>query len=339
MRMVTGDVKPTIIVTGAAGFVGSNLIKGLNRAGHTNILAVDDLTDGGKFWNLVDADIADYWDKDLLLERLKEGLGFAPRCVFHQGACSMTTEWDGRYMMETNYRYSKELLHYCLDENVPFIYASSAAVYGNNSTFKEEPHNEKPLNIYGYSKLLFDNYVRRNYIALRSTTDNNIRESQVVGLRYFNVYGPGEAHKAGMASVSFHLNQQIIADGEARLFQGSGDYRDGDQRRDFIHVEDVVRVNLWMLEHPEVNGIFNVGTGKASTFNELADAVIEWHGAGEKRYIPFPENLLRSYQSFTQADITQLRSAGYEGSFLDVNAGVKKYLDILNDPDRLMLAK
>ena len=233
--------------------------------------------------------------------------------------------------METNYRYSKDLLHYCLDEKVPFIYASSAAVYGKNSTFVEEPSNERPLNVYGYSKLLFDNYVRRN-----RNIHNWEGETQVVGLRYFNVYGPGETHKAGMASVAFHLNQQLLSDGEISLFEGSDGYENGDQRRDFIHIEDVVKVNLWFLENVKVRVIFNVGTGKASTFNGLADAVIDWHGRGNKRYIPFPESLVGSYQSFTQADIEKLRTAGYKDQFMDVNVGIKKYLDVLNTPDRHM---
>ena len=309
-----------IIVTGAAGFVGSNLVRGLNQAGEREILAVDDLTDGHKFENLVGSHIADYWDKDLLLSRLDRGLGFEPRCVFHQGACSVTTEWDGRYMMETNYRYSTELLEFCLDARVPFIYASSAAVYGAGSSFKEDAAIERPLNVYGYSKLLFDQYVQRRLEGA---------SSQVVGLRYFNVYGPGETHKGEMASVAFHLNQQVLRDGEARLFEGSHGYAEGEQLRDFVYVGDVVKVNLWFYERPEHSGIFNVGTGRAATFNELADAVLEWHGAGKKRYIPFPEHLENAYQSFTEADITKLRSVGYDSPFLDVRAGVKSYLDTL----------
>lgn len=312
-----------IIVTGAAGFVGSNLVRGLNRLGERDILAVDDLTDGHKFENLAASEIADYWDKDLLLQRVGGGLGFTPRCVFHQGACSVTTEWDGRYMMETNYRYSTELLEYCLDAGVPFIYASSAAVYGASQSFQEDSAVERPLNVYGYSKLLFDQYVQRRLPEA---------SSQVVGLRYFNVYGPGEGHKGQMASVAFHLDQQVLRDHEARLFEGSGGYAEGEQRRDFIHVDDVVRVNLWFFETSEQSGIFNVGTGRAATFNELADAVLEWHGTGTKRYIPFPDHLESSYQSFTQADISKLRSAGYDRPFLDVKAGVKSYLDTLHKP-------
>jgi ADP-L-glycero-D-manno-heptose 6-epimerase len=310
-----------IIVTGGAGFIGSNIVRGLNRIGERDILVTDDLSDGHKFVNLVDCQIADYWDKDLFLQRFTSELGFTPRCIFHQGACSVTTEWDGRYMMETNYHYSTQLLNYCLAEGVPLIYASSAAVYGASKTFSEDPTLEHPLNVYGYSKLLFDHYVRERLGRARS---------QVAGLRYFNVYGPGEAHKGPMASVAHHLNEQVLRDGEARLFEGSDGYADGEQRRDFVYVDDVVAVNLWFLEHPEHSGVFNVGTGRAATFNQLADAVIEWHGKGRKSYIPFPEGLETAYQSFTQADIGTLRSAGYDASFMDVRTGVAAYLDALD---------
>jgi ADP-L-glycero-D-manno-heptose 6-epimerase len=309
-----------IIVTGGAGFIGSNLVRGLNNIGERDILVVDDLSDGRKFANIADCEIADYEDLHDFRARLSSGLDFEPRCIFHQGACSVTTEWDGSYMMDTNYAYSKELLEYCLAAAVPLIYASSASVYGANSRFAEDPILELPLNVYGYSKLLFDQYVRRRLDAAKS---------QVVGLRYFNVYGPGEAHKGSMASVAFHLNRQILEDGEARLFAGSAGYEAGEQRRDFIYVDDVVDVNLWFYANADRSGIFNVGTGKAETFNALADAVIAWHGRGEKRYIPFPEDLKRAYQSFTEADIGALRAAGYDAGFADVASGIGKYLDRL----------
>lgn len=311
-----------IIVTGGAGFIGSNLVKALNDKGSTDVLVVDDLTDGIKFRNLVDCQVIDYLDKNEFLQYVKQEKNFSEKieAIFHQGACSSTTEWDGRYMMENNYTYSKELLHYCLNLKIPFIYASSAAVYGTGENFKEINENEAPVNVYGYSKYLFDEYVRRFVID---------PESQVVGLRYFNVYGPREQHKGSMASVAWHLNQQIQATGKVRLFAGSGGYADGDQRRDFIHVDDVVNINLWMLENG-CSGITNVGTGASRAFNDVANAVISWHGKGEIEYIEFPEHLQGSYQSYTEADINSLRQLGYKNDFLSVEDGVKQYLDLLN---------
>ena len=309
-----------LIVTGGAGFIGSNLVRGLNRAGRDDIIVVDDLTDGHKYTNIVDCSIADYWDKREILARLAS-LGRAPEAVLHQGACAVTTEWDGRYMLAENYQCSVDLLGYCTRHEIPLIYASSAAIYGASTSFREDdPTAERPLNVYGYSKLLFDRYVRRHLDAARA---------QVVGLRYFNVYGPNEGHKGGMASVVWHLMRQLEETGELKLFEGSHGRDDGEQRRDFVHVDDVVSVVLWFLEHREVSGIFNVGTGKSSSFNDLANAVIEHSGRGSVRYVPFPAGLKSSYQSFTEADLSALREAGYSAPFDDVRAGVGKYLDAL----------
>ncbi|MSP53744.1 MAG: ADP-glyceromanno-heptose 6-epimerase [Gammaproteobacteria bacterium] len=313
-----------IIVTGGAGFIGSNIVKALNDVGYTDILIVDDLTDGHKFENIVDCQYLDYMDKDEFLEHILIGEDFPDtvEAVFHQGACSTTTEWDGKFMMHNNYDYSKDLLHYCLEREIPFIYASSAATYGNNITFIESLENERPINVYGYSKFAFDQYVRR---ILPEAT------SQIVGLKYFNVYGPREAHKGGMASVAFHLNNQLQENGVVKLFTGTDGYTDGEQRRDFIYVGDVVDVNLWFLEHPEVSGIFNCGTGRSEPFKNVAKAVLDWHEKGTLEYIPFPEKLKGHYQSFTQADLTNLREAGYEGEFKTVAEGTKEYLDWLNE--------
>lgn len=311
-----------IIVTGGAGFIGSNIIKALNDAGEDAILLVEDFEDGRKMFNLSDCRIADYADRDRWLHRMRSGedvLGDA-RAVLHQGACSTTTEWNGRYMMESNFEFSRLLLDQCLARRIPFIYASSASVYGAGREFRVSPACEHPINMYAFSKLCFDNYVRRQLPQA---------ESQVVGLRYFNVYGPREQHKGGMASVAWHFHRQLLEGDEIRLFEGSDGYADGEQRRDFVYVGDIVRLNLWFLARPSVSGLFNAGTGRSQTFNDVARAVIDWHGRGQIRYVPFPEELKGSYQSFTEADLSALREAGYNGEFLNVQQGVKRYLDLL----------
>lgn len=311
-----------IVVTGGAGFIGSNIVKGLNQRGRNDILVVGDLSDGKKFQNLVDCDIADYMDKDDFLNRITTGKRLGKiDAVFHQGACSSTTEWDGRFMLQNNYDYSKAVLHYCMKRKIPFLYASSAAVYGGGQVFREDPSYEAPLNVYGYSKLLFDQYVRRQLPKAKSP---------IVGFRYFNVYGPREQHKGSMVSVAYQLHHQLLEQGKVKLFAGCDGYGDGEQSRDFIYVSDVVDVNLWFLDHPQHSGIFNVGTGASQPFNAIAQAVIDWHGKGKTEYIPFPEHLKGCYQSFTQGDIARLRSAGYTKPFKNVAQGVKLYLDWLS---------
>jgi ADP-L-glycero-D-manno-heptose 6-epimerase len=315
------------IVTGAAGFIGSRLVRGLNRRGVTEIIAVDNLAHGDKFKNLAQCEIADYIDQAQLPARL-EALEGSVEALFHQGACSDTLERDGRYMMENNYEYSRRLLDWCQEEEIPLIYASSAAVYGAGPKYREERESERPLNIYGYSKFLFDQVVRQRLPQ---------KTAQIVGLRYFNVYGPNEWHKGRMASVALHAFQQLHAEGKVKLFAGSDGYRDGEQRRDFIYVDDAVAVNLWFLERRGVSGIYNCGTGRAQTFNRLAVAVINavngtqatLHDVVAKgliEYVPFPPELAGKYQSFTEADLTRLREAGYPGEFMTVEQGVAAYV-------------
>ncbi len=237
--------------------------------------------------------------------------------IYHEGACSSTTEWDGKFMMDNNYEYSKDVLNYALEHDIPFLYASSASVYGDGPTFIEERQYEKPLNVYGYSKFQFDQYVRR--ILPHA-------QSQIVGFRYFNVYGPREQHKGDMSSVAFKLHKQILAGENVKLFGAYDGYGEGMQTRDFVYVDDVVSVNLWFAEHPEKSGIFNLGPAKAQPFKDVAQAVIDFHGKGEIEYIPFPEHLKGAYQSYTQADNTLLREAGYDKPFKTVEEGVTAYL-------------
>ena len=327
----------TIIVTGAAGFIGSNIVKALNARGISDIVAVDNLTKADKFKNLVDCDIAEYVDKRDFLDVVESGeLGGDIEAVLHQGACSDTMETDGRYMMDNNYRYSLSLLEWCQEEGVPFIYASSAAVYGGGKVFVETRDCEAPLNVYGYSKFLFDQDVR---LRLADAS------AQVAGFRYFNVYGPRESHKGRMASVAYHFFNQYRTNGKIKIFEGCDGYADGEQRRDFVSIEDVVNVNLFFLDNENVSGIFNLGTGRSQTFNDMAVASLNaCRGLDGKsaltltemkaerliEYVAFPDALKGKYQSFTQADLTNLRAAGYEEAFLTVEEGVARYIPWLN---------
>ncbi len=326
-----------IVVTGAAGFIGSNLVKALNARGETDIVAVDNLTRGDKFKNLADCQIAHYVDKEEFLAEIVAGHWDGEiSAILHQGACSDTMEHNGKYMMENNYQYTLLLFEFCQAEEIPFLYASSAATYGpGKSGFREETACEGPLNVYGYSKLLFDQVLRQRWDGLTA---------QVAGFRYFNVYGPREWHKGRMASVAFHHFNQYRETGKVKLFEGINGYPDGGQMRDFVSVEDIVKVNLWFLDHPEVCGIFNVGSGHAQPFNDVAVATVNACRAHEGKpvltleqlvqqgileYIPFPEALKGKYQSFTEADLGRLRAAGYTVPMLTVEEGVKRYVEAL----------
>jgi len=324
------------IVTGAAGFIGSNLVKALNDRGVSNIIAVDNLKQADKFKNLTDCDISDYMSKEDFQEQLNGGMFDGDvAAVLHQGACSDTMESDGRYMMQNNYQYSLDLLNFCQEEDVPLLYASSASVYGLGPQFTESREFESPLNVYAYSKFLFDQIVRRRW---------DERSAQIVGLRYFNVYGSREQHKGRMASVAYHFFNQYRADGYVKLFEGCEGYANGAQLRDFVSVEDVARVNMHFLDHPDQSGIFNLGTGKAQSFNDVAVATVnalrsttgesaltleQMHQQQLIRYIPFPEQLKGKYQSYTQADISALRAIGYKEPFLNVEQGTTRYVNYL----------
>ncbi|MFA5172183.1 MAG: ADP-glyceromanno-heptose 6-epimerase [Sulfuriferula sp.] len=326
------------VVTGAAGFIGSNIVKALNDRGITDIIAVDNLTKADKFKNLVDCELADYIDKTDFMKLLhNNSLDGAVTAVFHEGACSNTMETDGRYMMENNYRYSMDVLDFCQENQASFLYASSASVYGSGTTFSERREHEAPLNVYGYSKFLFDQAVRRIW---------EDKTSQIVGFRYFNVYGQREQHKGRMASVAYHFFNQYMTTGKVKLFEGCAGYGNGEQSRDFVSIEDVVKVNMWFLDHPDASGIFNLGTGRSQPFNDVAVAVINQcrHHNGEValdlntlqqqgliEYIDFPEALKGKYQSFTQADISALRTMGYTNDMLTVAEGTARYVDILRE--------
>ena len=324
-----------VVVTGAAGFIGSNLVLGLNRIGIDDVIAVDDLSDGPKFRNLLGAQISDYFDQSEFYARFARAEFGQVDAVLHEGACSDTMENDGRFMLANNYRCSKDLLDACQAQGTRLLYASSAATYGGSASFREEPAFEQPLNVYGYSKLLFDNVVRRMLPTAGA---------QVAGFRYFNVYGPREQHKGRMASVAFHHFNQLRDTGKVRLFGDYGGYGPGQQARDFVFVDDVVAVNLWFLQHRECSGIFNLGSGRAQPFNDVALALVNAVRArrgqatltlpamvqqGLIEYIDFPEDLAGKYQCFTEADLARLRGTGCDHEFADVATGVRRYEDWL----------
>ena len=331
-----------IVVTGAAGFIGSNLVKGLNARGIHDIIAVDDLTQGDKFRNLADLQISDYVDAAVFYELFAQGALGQVEAVFHEGACSDTMETNGKYLMDNNYSTSVRLFQACQKHGARLLYASSAATYGGSDTFREKPACERPLNLYAYSKLLFDQRMRRDCGVgfERAMTGEN---GQVVGLRYFNVYGPREQHKGRMASVAYHQFNQFTAEGKVKLFADYGGYGPGAQLRDFIFIDDVVAVNLWFFDHPGVSGIFNLGTGRAQPFNDVATAVVNAMrglqgeaalaldaivSAGLIEYVPFPEALRGKYQCYTQADLSALRATGCDHPFADVRSGVSKYVHL-----------
>jgi len=310
------------MVTGGAGFIGSQIVHALNEQGHDDILVVDDLTDSDKVVNLNDCRIADYMDIDELRDGIETGLFDAPiHAICHQGACSDTMESDGQYMMDNNHTFSKMLLHLALEEEIPFVYASSAATYGANATTTVAPENEKPLNVYGYSKLVFDQYVRTILPTAKST---------VVGLRYFNVYGIRETCKGPMASMVYQLHRQLRETGVAKLFEGTDGYDHGEQRRDFVFVGDVVKVNRFLLDGPVRHGIVNVGTSQSRSFNDIANTLIKLKGDGQIEYVPFPDSLQGKYQSFTEADLTPLRDLGYAEPFASLEDGIAQCADAWN---------
>ncbi|CRK85987.1 ADP-L-glycero-D-manno-heptose-6-epimerase [Candidatus Providencia siddallii] len=310
-----------IVVTGGAGFIGSNIVKALNSIGRTDILVVDNLKDGTKFINLANLCISDYLSKeDFITKIITNNYFFDIDVIFHEGACSLTTEWNGKYIMSNNYEYSKILVLYCVKHKIPFLYASSASVYGKrNYNFIEEREFEKPLNIYSFSKFQFDQYIR-NIIFLK----NN---SQVCGLRYFNVYGPNEKHKKNMSSIIYQFNEQINKENKQKLFKGSNEFY-----RDFIYIDDIININLWFWEK-NISGIFNCGTGCSVSFKDIADTIANFYKNKNTdiEYIDFPKKLTEYYQNFTQADLTKLRNAGYKKKFKNITEGITEYLNILNN--------
>ena len=319
-----------IVITGGAGFIGSAMLWELNGQGREDILIVDDLgsTTTDKWKNLSGLSFADFIHKSEFLAWFAENRLPEISAVIHMGAISATTETDASLLLENNYNYSKELAGLCASRNIRFIYASSAATYGDGKNgYNDEEENMKrlrPLNMYGYSKQLFDLWALKTGILTRAA-----------GLKFFNVFGPNEYHKGDMSSVVFKAFHQIKDNGNVQLFESHrSDYRHGEQMRDFIYIKDCTALMLWLIENKSINGIFNVGTGQARSFNDLVAATFSALGLKtEIRYIPMPETLLDKYQYFTQADMNKLRSYGYTQPMTSLEAGIKDYVCSYLDTD------
>lgn len=306
-----------IIVTGGAGFIGRNLIARLNKIHKKNILVVDNLRNGKKYKNLIGLNILDYVDKTSFINKLLTGSYINKiKSIFHQGACTNTCEWNGKYMMDNNYQYSKDLFNYCVQHTIPFIYASSAAIYGKrmHTPYNNNNQPEKPVNIYSYSKYLFDQYVQKKLIHIKS---------QVCGLRYFNVYGPYESHKNNMASIIYKIYEKITDNKKPILFIGSKNFK-----RDFIHVDDIIDINLWIWKN-NISGIYDCGTGTPNSFESVANIVLKFFNKKIVQYVPMPHSLKNCYQIFTTANTLQLKKIGYNHSFIKINDGINRYLNWL----------
>ncbi len=312
-----------IVVTGGAGFIGSALVWALNERGYHEIVVVDRLRDGKKWLNLSKLEIHDYFDKKDFIEQVQAGeLEYEPDVIFHLGACSSTTEEDADYLMRNNFQYTRKLAEYALAQESRFIYASSAATYGGGELGYLDDHNMlselQPLNKYAYSKHLFDLHALHNGWL-----------EEIVGLKYFNVYGPHEFHKGEMRSVIHKSTGQALENDTIRLFKSHReDYEDGQQKRDFLYVKDAVKMTLFFMDNPEVNGIYNIGAGTARTFDDLAGAVFETLEKPEQiEYFDMPEEIRERYQYYTEADLTKLREAGYTEEITSLEAGIEDYLE------------
>ena len=315
-----------IILTGGAGFIGSCFLRRLNDEGIRDILVVDDLENTDKWKNLVGKNFIDYMNKDDFRTLVINGGIDKLDYIIHMGACSSTTCTDNEYLIKNNYEYSKILALYAMQKNAPFMYASSAATYGDGANGYDDRHSSvhdlKPLNMYGYSKQLFDIWVLKNGY-----------EKRLTGLKFFNVYGPNEYHKEDMRSVVCKKFFDVEDRSKIELFKSyHEDYNDGEQKRDFIYVKDAIEVMWYLYKNPDKTGIFNLGTGQAHSWNELAQAMFKALGKKENiQYIDMPEYLKSKYQYFTQAKMDKLRDAGYTRDFMNIEDAVADYVSYLKE--------